>query len=291
MVFETEELGVPVFVIVLETDGDFVIVFDTEELGVPVRVTVGVTDGDFVIVLDTEELGVPVRVTVGIADGDFVIVFDTDAERDVDRVPVGVFVGVRLLENDGSCVGSLGIVGRAVGREGIVGSSVCGRAVGRVGSSVGSVGRAGRLGYSVLGIAVRKAVLKISGIEGYSDAKTSGMLGSSVRRVGIVSGIDPRIGFEGNSEGIAGIEGSTVVIISRGGSVGNAVEGIAGIESVGSIEGSSLIYVAITSGIDGRVVNVCVGNGLGLTAPDARTDCDGKIGGIKDGSIKPPNCR
>ena len=63
--------------------------------------------------------------------------------------------------------------------------------MGRVGSSVGRVGRAGRLGYSVLGISVRKAVLKISGIVGYSEEKISGMLGSSVRSVGIVSGMDP----------------------------------------------------------------------------------------------------
>lgn len=138
---------------------------------------------------------------------------------------------------------------------------------------------------------VGSAVFRISGIEGYSEEKTSGMLGSSVRSVGIVSGMDPRIGLDGNSEGIAGIEGKSVIRFSRGGSVGNAVEGIAGIESVGSIEGNSLIYVAITPGIDGRVVNVRVGNGLGLTAPEARTDCDGRMGGIKDGIINPPNCR
>jgi hypothetical protein len=96
--------------------------------------------------------------------------------------------------------------------------------------------------------------------------------------------------LEGNSEGIAGIDGSPPVGISRGGSVGNAVEGIAGIESVGSIVGSPLINVAITPGIDGRDVNVRVGNGLGLTAPDARTDCDGKNAGIKDGIVN-PNCR
>ncbi len=98
------------------------------------RVIVRVTDDDFVIDFETDGVGVSERVTVAVREGDFVIVLDTDAERDVDRVPVGVadvdrvpvgvFVGVRLLEKDGSCVGSLGIVGRAVGREGRVGSSV-----------------------------------------------------------------------------------------------------------------------------------------------------------------------
>jgi hypothetical protein len=59
---------------------------------------------------------------------------------------------------------------------------------------VGRVGRAGRLEYTISGITVRivgKAVLKISGTVGYSEEKISGMLGSSVRSVGIVSGIDP----------------------------------------------------------------------------------------------------
>lgn len=43
-------------------------------------------------------------------------------------------------------------------------------------------------------------------------------------------------------------------------------------------------------GIEGRAVNVRVGNGLGLLAPDALTDCEGRIGGINDGSVN-PNCR
>lgn len=160
------------------------------------------------------------------------------------RVIVGVFVGKRLLENDGSCVGSLGIVGNAVvgnsvGRGGRVGSSVCGRAVGSVGSSVGREGNGRRLGYAVSGITVGivgRAVFRLSGIDGYADETTSGTDGSSVRRVGIVSGMDPRIGLDGRSDGIAGIDGR-VVLRSSTGTVGKTVEGIGGIESVGSIEG------------------------------------------------------
>lgn len=92
-------------------------------------------------------------------------------------------------------------------------------------------------GSSVRGI-VGIAVLIISGIDGYS-----GTDGSSVRSDGIVSGMDPRIGLDGRSDGIWGIDGKTVVGISSGGRLGKAVDGIAGSESVGSIEGMSLIYV------------------------------------------------
>ncbi len=65
------------------------------------------------------------------------------------------------------------------------------------------------------------------------------------------------------------------------------MDGIAGRESVGSMDGRLLIYVAITPGIDGRAVYVRVGNGLGLIAPDAFADCDGRIGGIYDGIVNP----
>ena len=89
---------------------------------------------------------------------------------------------------------------------------------------------------------------------------------------------------------MAGILCRISVGISSGGRDGNAVDGIAGRESVGSIDGRLLIYVAITPGIDGKAVYVRVGNGDGNTAPEAFADCDGRIGGIYDGIVK-PNCK
>ena len=295
-VFDTDGVAIVLFVIVRVAVLLGVSVLETDGLGVPVRVIVLEIDGDFVIVFETDGLGVSERVTVRVTEGDFETDLVPVGVADVDRVIVAVFVGERLLENDGSFVGRRGIVGKAVvgnsvGRGGRVGNSVAGSSViARIpeGSSVKILGNGRMLGYSVTGRIVRSvgsAVFRISGTDGYS-----GTDGISVRRLGIVSGIDPRIKLDGRSEGISGSDGRTVVGISRGGSVGNAVDGIAGRESVGSIDGRTLINVAITPGMEGRAVYVRVGNGLGLIAPEAFADCDGRIGGIKDGIVK-PNCR
>ncbi len=214
-VLEIEELGVPVRVIVLEIDGDFVIVFETEGLGVSERVTVRVTDEDFVIVFEMDGLGVSERVTVRVVEGDFETDLVPVGVADVDRVIVAVFVGERLLENDGSFVGRRGIVGNAVvgnsvGRGRRVGNSVAGSSViPRIpeGSSVKILGYGRILGYSVTGRTVRsvgRAVFTISGIDGYSDLKISGTDGISVRGiVGIsvftISGIDGYSGIDGIS--------------------------------------------------------------------------------------------
>jgi hypothetical protein len=90
--------------------------------------------------------------------------------------------------------------------------------------------------------------------------------------------------IDGNSEGIAGIDGRTVVRNAEArspGIVGKA--DAAGRELVDSIEGRMAIRDWNRGGMDGSVVNVCVGNGVGM-APD------GKI--LIDGMVKPNwSCR
>jgi hypothetical protein len=266
IVFEKDGLGVSERVTVRVTDGDRVIVLETDSVGVSDRLTVRVIEGDFVIVLETDSVGVSERLTVLVTDGDRVIVLETDELGVSERVTDGVFVGRRLLENDGSFVGRGGMVGNAVlgkidGNIIRVGSSVAGSSI-PLGSSVKRLGRGRIDGYSVIWItttSVGRAVFTILGIEGYSDLKISGTDGNaeigisvliisgtdgysgtdgiSVRRVGSVLGIDPAIDGNSNEDGIIGI---VIVIVgtTRGGIDGSLVEGMAGNESVGSIEGS-----------------------------------------------------
>jgi hypothetical protein len=97
-------------------------------------------------------------------------------------------------------------------------------------------------------------------------------------------------GIDGNSDGIAGIDGRTVVRNAEArspGIVGKAVA--AGRESVGSIEGRIAIRDLNSDGTDGSVVNVLVGNGVRM-APDGNIEGEGKI--LSDGMVKPNwSCR
>ena len=332
-------VGVTLFVIVRDTEGDavrdllllgvgvtlFVIVREIEGEAVTDLLLLGVCVMLLVIVRDTEGEAVRDFVTEGVTDGERVTLRVTEADRLTLRVPVAVRLGVLLFENRlGRRVGSLGgRLGRAIDGSSVGRGGGGGRSVRSVGSSViirtiSVIIRSGIDGYSVtgiVGIAGRRddsvgssgmdgySVLGISGTDGRSITGRVGRGGSSVagrlgrsgilmvgRAVGRSGGGRVNCGgILGRSEGIAGMFGRSLrVKVGNPGIVGNAVEGMAGIESVGSKEGMIAIMDLTMGSMVGRAVNVRVGNGVGMAVPLGLADCGGII--LMDGRVK-PNCR